>query len=165
MLRRYAGAGRSRVGGHSGILYPLRPGGHPQQPQTGHGAGAWEEDRQPPRHRPRRVVRAGWPLRCPDAGRPLRDEGHVDREHPAHAAGTPELHPALHHPAGAGGRKQLGIQGAGPFGECEPYRRHLLQDRRVRDPHHSPCRHRRGRRKNVPRICQKVLRSAGRCGV
>ena len=37
------------------------------------------------------------------------------------------------------------------------HRRHLLQDRRMRDPHHRPGQDRHGSRNNVPRLCQKVL--------
>ena len=42
-----------------------------------------------------------------------------------------------------GGESNLEYQGAGPAGPCQPHRRHLLQDRRMRDPHHGPCRLRR----------------------
>ena len=54
------------------------------------------------------------------------------------AAETAELHTALRHPAGAGRREQSGIPRAGPAGKSQPHRGHLLQDRRVRDPHHRP---------------------------
>ena len=59
--------------------------------------------------------------------------------------------------AGAGRREQPGISGAGSAGKCKPHRCHLLQDRRMRDPHHRPGQDRHGSRNNVPRLCQKVL--------
>ena len=48
------------------------------------------------------------------------------------------LCPAQPDAAGAGRREQSGIPGACAAGKPEPNRRHLLQDRRVRDPHHRP---------------------------
>ncbi len=55
-----------------------------------------------------------------------------------------------------GGESNLEYQVRDLLENAKPHRRHLLQDRRVRDPHHRPgCRH--GRRNNVPRLCQKVL--------
>ena len=54
------------------------------------------------------------------------------------AAGAAELRPAQSDAAGAGRREQSGVPGACAAGKPEPHRRHLLQDRRVRDPHHRP---------------------------
>ena len=73
------------------------------------------------------------------------------------AAGPPELHPAFHHAAGAGRRKRYRIPCAASAGKHKSHRRHLLQDRRVRDPHYCPGRNRQFSRKNVPRIRHKVL--------
>ena len=46
---------------------------------------------------------------------------------------------------------------AASAGKRKSHRRHLLQDRRVRDPHYCPGRNRQFSRKNVPRIRHKVL--------